>query len=271
MNDRIITISNESMQSHSTPTESQPHEISTSITINATDEQTSPEGLHQQQRLFEPPFPPPATIIARVDSHQPPPSYEEINDPNAPPPSYDSLFGRVREVRKTSRGFVDFIKNLFFFLLGKIGLMIVIGVTILIPICMLVVGAVYFNDCPAESHIPIYLIVGGACGLLKQFLSLRVRSQQSQQADLEVPDSSLTASVQSLINSFLICWFITGCYWVYHVYEPNYYDQSDSKYCSHVLFSFTFWLLTSTYIFVGVVIILLCCISSTALVLTRNR
>lgn len=39
--------------------------------------------------------------------------------------------------------------------------MIVIGVTILIPICMLVVGAVYFDDCPAESHIPIYLIVGG--------------------------------------------------------------------------------------------------------------
>lgn len=39
--------------------------------------------------------------------------------------------------------------------------MIVIGITILIPICMLVVGAVYFDDCPAESHIPIYLIVGG--------------------------------------------------------------------------------------------------------------
>jgi hypothetical protein len=39
--------------------------------------------------------------------------------------------------------------------------MIVIGITILIPICMLVVGAVYFNDCPVESHIPIYLIVGG--------------------------------------------------------------------------------------------------------------
>ena len=37
----------------------------------------------------------------------------------AAPPSYDSLFGRVREVRKSSNGFVDFIKNLFFYLLGK--------------------------------------------------------------------------------------------------------------------------------------------------------
>ena len=50
----------------------------------------------------------------------------------------------------------------------------------------------------------------GACGLLKQFLSLKIRSQQARQAELEVPDGSLTASIQSLINSFLICWFITG-------------------------------------------------------------
>lgn len=38
---------------------------------------------------------------------------------SAPPPSYDSLFGRVRGVRKMSRGFLDYMKNLFFFLLGK--------------------------------------------------------------------------------------------------------------------------------------------------------
>lgn len=39
--------------------------------------------------------------------------------------------------------------------------MIVIGITIIIPICMLVVGSVYFYDCPAENYIPVYLIVGG--------------------------------------------------------------------------------------------------------------
>jgi hypothetical protein len=79
------------MQSHATPTESQPHEISTSITINATDEQGSPESLHQQQRLFESPLPPPA-ILARVDSHQPPPSYEEVNDPNGTNKMFKTFF-----------------------------------------------------------------------------------------------------------------------------------------------------------------------------------
>ena len=50
----------------------------------------------------------------------------------------------------------------------------------------------------------------GGFGLVNQFLNIKFRSEQARQADLEVPDSSLTASVQSLINSFLLCWFLTG-------------------------------------------------------------
>lgn len=201
----------------------------------------------------------------------PPPSYEEANDPNAPPPSYDSLFGRVREVHKSSSGFWDFLKNLFFYLLGKIGLMIVIGITTIVPICMLVVGSVYVNDCPAQRYIPVYLIVGGAFGLIKQMLSLKIGSLRSRQADLEVPDSSLNASIRSLITSFLICWFITGCYWVYGAYEPNFKDPSSLNFCNYTLYAFSFWLLSSVFIFVGSVIFLLCCISSTALLFNREQ
>lgn len=35
-----------------------------------------------------------------------------------PPPTYESLFGRVREVQKSSNGLVDFIKNLIILFLG---------------------------------------------------------------------------------------------------------------------------------------------------------
>lgn len=35
------------------------------------------------------------------------------------------------------------------------------GITLIIPVCMLVIGSIYFNDCPAENYIPIGLIVGG--------------------------------------------------------------------------------------------------------------
>lgn len=35
-----------------------------------------------------------------------------------PPPSYDSIYGRVREAQKQSKGIVDFMKNIFVLLLG---------------------------------------------------------------------------------------------------------------------------------------------------------
>lgn len=39
--------------------------------------------------------------------------------------------------------------------------MIVVGVTIAIPVGMLVIGSIYVQDCPAEDYIPVHLIVGG--------------------------------------------------------------------------------------------------------------
>lgn len=33
--------------------------------------------------------------------------------------------------------------------------------TLGIPICMIIFGALYLNDCPLNKWIPIYLLVGG--------------------------------------------------------------------------------------------------------------
>ena len=32
---------------------------------------------------------------------------------------------------------------------------------------MIVIGSVYFHDCPAEPYIPIFLIVGGSFSVFK--------------------------------------------------------------------------------------------------------
>jgi hypothetical protein len=71
------------MQSSLTPAESEPqnHEVNNTITINVEAELTSSDDIHQQQ-LFEPPLFPPVVITPGMDVHQPPPSYEEVNDPN---------------------------------------------------------------------------------------------------------------------------------------------------------------------------------------------
>ena len=79
----------------------------------------------------------------------------------AEPPSYDSLFGRIRDTHKASRNFIDFLAKLLLLLLGTIGCTIACSVTVVIPICMIVIGSIHFNDCPAEPYIPLFLIVGG--------------------------------------------------------------------------------------------------------------
>ena len=82
-------------------------------------------------------------------------------DFSAEPPSYDSLFGRIRDTHKSSRNFIDFLAKLLLLLLGTIGCTIACGVTVFIPICMIVIGSIHFHDCPAEPYIPLFLIVGG--------------------------------------------------------------------------------------------------------------
>ena len=79
----------------------------------------------------------------------------------AEPPSYDSLFGRIRDTHKASRNVIDFVVKVILLLLGTIGCTIACSITVVIPFCMIVIGSVYFHDCPAEPYIPIFLIVGG--------------------------------------------------------------------------------------------------------------
>lgn len=102
------------------------------------------------------------------------------------PPSYDSLFGKIRETRKSSKSSYDFIRNIIIILLGTsneelytfyiyisfnkfalllilniVGCTIIVGVTTLIPLGMFIIGLIYMNDCPVSQHIPVYLLVGG--------------------------------------------------------------------------------------------------------------
>ncbi|KAH8041642.1 hypothetical protein HPB51_017087 [Rhipicephalus microplus] len=96
----------------------------------------------------------------------------------APPPSYQSLFGQVREVHKTSNGVLDFLRSVILLLLGTLGCSILVGVTVIIPVSMIVIGCVwvyrayppdYTNiESPAYCDRTLYLFAFGlvTAGLL---------------------------------------------------------------------------------------------------------
>uniref|UniRef100_A0A182PTY7 Uncharacterized protein n=1 Tax=Anopheles epiroticus TaxID=199890 RepID=A0A182PTY7_9DIPT len=195
-----------------------------------------------------------------------PPSYDEAVDVEAPPPSYDSLFGRVREARKTSRGILDFLVNIVILVLGTLGCTIALGITIVIPVCMIVFGSLYLYDCPQGEYIPVYLLVGGGFGVLKQLLHLSTRVRSREEQELERLRQTPT---QTLINCFMLGWFIIGSFWIYQIYEPN-YDPALGKYCNKSLYLFTFWLITSVYMMLFVVTIVLCSVSIIGLCFHRQ-
>lgn len=209
-----------------------------------------------------------APAAQQAPASGPPPTYLEAIDPNAPPPTYDSLFGRVQEIQKSSSGLFDFVKNLTLILVGTIGCSIVITITIVIPISMIVMGSLYLEACPVAVNIPIYLIVGGVFGLLKQLLYIRTDFRRTSAGGAQAQASDCTKSLQRMISFFLSCWFVAGCFWVYRVFRPD-ADEDSPFYCDPTLYSYAFWLLTSLYIFLGAATLCLCCVSGTAFLITK--
>ncbi len=139
----------------------------------------------------------------------------------AEPPSYDSLFGRIRDTHKTSRNLVDFLVKLLILLLGTIGCTVACSVTVVIPLCMIVVGSIYFDECPAEPHIPVFLIVGGAFAVFKYLIGVMTRIRRGQDGNSGEENQRQAQPVQTLITCFLCGWFISG-----ELIESEHYDKS---------------------------------------------
>lgn len=94
-------------------------------------------------------------------------------------------------------------------------------------------------------------------GLLKPLLSLssEMHSDPNDQTALRQALKDNSSKSSSLIYCFMLCWFFIGCYWIYSIYEPKY-----GKDCDKTLYLFAFWLVTSVYLVVGVVLVIIFCI-----------
>lgn len=291
-------------------------------------------------------------------SSGPPPSYDDVVNPNAPPPSYQSLFGQVREARKTSNGLVDLLRQLFLILIGTLGCTMIIGFLLLIPITMILVGIVYVNECKAEN-IPTFLVVGGIVWIMKNVLNcynqfkkdsstlnrppprrspISARAPSSIQstggdspatvlivgqqpsdinnnnihtsselsttgANTTTPILSTTTTTtipmattrtrrdlehsanrirtpsligitsfkcESMLNYFLIVWFFAGCIVVYRIYEPDYDNPLSQSYCHRTVYLYAFWLITSAFIIMAIVLSCLCCLMASSLMNCNN-
>lgn len=322
---------------------------------------TDGESANESDNISDDSIPPPPNyheIPGIVPSYHgrtsgPPPAYHEVMNPNGAPPSYQSLFGQVREARKSSNGLVDLLRQLLLVLIGTIGCTMIIGFLLLIPITMIFVGFLYINECRAEN-IPTFLVVGGFVWIIKNMLNCYnqfkkdsssinrppprrapphlqaarangpttpavsvISSHLEQhlrealpQVDVEhqgaeSPAATGTATTtrptiaqpsatqsetqdqsnrhlrprvrepqmigltsdkcESILNYFLIVWFLAGCIVVYRIYEPDYENPLSSNYCHRTIYLYAFWLMTSAFIIIAIVMSCLCCLMASSL------
>ncbi len=144
------------------------------------------------------------------------------------PPSYDSLYGEFRQV-DNPRGLAQFMVKVFGIVVGTgmfinsgfednvsiVAAAIVLGVLNIIPLAMIVVGAININNCPVERYIPIWLIVFGAACLFKTATNFFYRAKRAHSADGSMqqqnPQDNLNPNpFDGMLSCFLLVWFIVG-------------------------------------------------------------
>lgn len=265
-------------------------------------------------------------------SSGPPPSYDDVVNPYAPPPSYQSLFGQMLEARKRSRGFLDLLRRLL--IISTLGCTILIAFMILVPFTMIIIGAIYLDECKIE-HIPAFLLVGGLVWASKNIIhcygqcqpdlvahqqqhhssessadfqvvssgsnltnatigeqttltdsnsingtvnlaSVIMEQQQQQQEahNQQTPTTRrrLKSSIcESLLNCILLGWFIAGCVIVFRNYEPDFENPLSARYCNRTVYMYTFWLITTAIMLVGLFIGCICCLMVSSAIASRQE
>jgi len=201
---------------------------------------------------------PPSYNNATGETDQPPLYEEHLSSPDDMPPSYDSIFGQMRRAKETSSGALTFFKALLVIIVGTIGCTICVGLVLCIPVSMIVIGTIYLDDCPAERFIPIYLIVGGVFGVIKNLSSVVQRAKNNNDSTSTYEDRK-SNSFDGLLGVFLLIWFIAGNIWIYRIYDKYNDDPDDEMFCDPKVYWFAFWTTTSVYILIGITIFCTCC------------
>ncbi|XP_073764432.1 transmembrane protein 272-like [Danio rerio] len=128
-----------------------------------------------------------------------------------------------------------------------------------LPIAQIAIGAVYLQECPQQSYIPVYVLVTGVFSVFLALLTCLPCSKEPEEGGNRA--FGMACNVwNALVSTFLVCWVITGSVWIYSIYPPNYNTTvAGVPYCDKTLYLFAFWTTTLGYILIGLALLIGCC------------
>ncbi|PAA71421.1 hypothetical protein BOX15_Mlig005099g2 [Macrostomum lignano] len=147
--------------------------------------------------------------------------------------------------------------------MGAICMVVCMAFLAIVSFCLsiaeIVMGAMYFNRCPIEHYIPIYLVVSGGVGVIlaltngsdahKTHKKSRDASANEggesdrlqggmEEMNQQSAGEKCWSGIRSLLTLFAFIWMIIGMYWVLHVRGNVSADSSSSQYCNPNLYLF---------------------------------
>ncbi|UJR13255.1 hypothetical protein I4U23_000276 [Adineta vaga] len=147
-------------------------------------------------------------------------------------PFYWSLRSRLMEEYLESESLLEFTKKTVLVLMKTKEATIFLCFLLILPIIMLGTGVSHLSDCPRQTHLPIYLFVGGTVSITKLLQNIwhKYRLQQRRLIEEEEESSSDPNDgqvfIDGLMTTFLIIWFFFGQYWLTTLGYPPHFEQT---------------------------------------------
>ncbi|XP_029054464.1 uncharacterized protein LOC114881767 isoform X1 [Osmia bicornis bicornis] len=137
-----------------------------------------------------------------------------------------------------------------------------------VPVSMLIFGWKFFNECPREPRIPIYMVIGGTFGSMFMTLSIysQIRSRRPEvvMAQPQEPQISFTKLITVVLSFFLLGWFVMGNFWILSIEWPKnestYY--APNTHCKNRLYIFALVHLIVIYVVFAITFLVIIVLAS---------
>ncbi|XP_076330442.1 transmembrane protein 272-like isoform X1 [Tachypleus tridentatus] len=178
--------------------------------------------------------------------------------------SCGSIIYQLREANEEATGLVDFTCRALNVIGSSAPSIVFLGCFSILPVLMMIIGIQYLHDCPKQPNIPVYLLVGGAFGLIK-IISVGWRQTRERKYEqtteavtrADVDEVLITTSsklTDLALSVFLLVWFVFGNYWVLEIYKPRFEPllHDPNNWCAKPVYLFSLIHLSICY---GVMIV----------------